>query len=261
MLAARHWQNLGMLALFASMGFGVGPAVRAAHAQAGANDAQVEADAHKALSNKKYANVSISVQGGNAVLRGTVDQYADKVQAEDRIHRVTGVQAVDDEIRVAGPTVEDTVLRDKLAKALASNRVGYGTTAFNAVTLAVKDGIVTLGGTVYGPPDKDAALGLVATTPGVKGIIDNLKVAPLSPMDDQLRLTLERAIYGTPQLQQYALNPDKPIRITVVSGNVTLSGVVDSKADRDIAGIKANSVPGVFKVTNDLEVAGPQPGK
>jgi len=80
-------------------------------------------------------------------------------------------------------------------------------------------------------------------------------------VDDQLRLTLARAIYGTPELQRYALDPAKPIRITVINGNVTLSGVVDSKMDHDIAGFKANSVPGVFKVVNNLEVDGPQPGK
>ena len=50
-------------------------------------------------------------------------------------------------------------------------------------------------------------------------------------MDDRLRVELARVIYGTPQLQKYALDPAKPIRITVVNGNVTLSGVVDSKSD------------------------------
>ena len=58
-----------------------------------------------------------------------------------------------------------------------------------------------------------------------------------------------------------ALDPAKPIRIVVVNGNVTLTGVVDSKMDRDIAGIRANTVPGVFKVVNDLQVAAPQTGK
>jgi osmotically-inducible protein OsmY len=80
-------------------------------------------------------------------------------------------------------------------------------------------------------------------------------------MDDRLRLELARVIYGTPQLQKYALDPAKPIRITVVNGNVTLTGVVDSKMDHDVAGIRANTVPGVFKVVNDLQVAGPEAGK
>ena len=111
---------------------------------------------------------------------------------------------------------------------------------------------------MYGPTDKDSAISLVEHTPGVKDVVDNIEVAPVSPMDDRLRLELARAIYGTPQLQKYAMDPAKPIRITVVNGNVTLTGVVDSKMDRDVAGIKANGVPGVFKVTNDLQVEGSQ---
>jgi hypothetical protein len=101
----------------------------------------------------------------------------------------------------------------------------------------------------------------VGHTPGVKDIVDNLEVAPVSPMDDRLRIELARVIYGTPQLQKYALNPALPIRITVVNGNVTLTGVVDNKMDHDVAGLRANGVPGVFKVVNDLQVAGPQSPK
>jgi hypothetical protein len=75
-------------------------------------------------------------------------------------------------------------------------------------------------------------------------------------MDDRIRLAEARAIYGFPTLNKYAIDPAKPIRITVVNGNVTLTGVVDSQADKDVANIRANSVPGVFKVTNNLEVVG-----
>ena len=125
----------------------------------------------------------------------------------------------------------------------------------------MQNGVVTLGGTVYGPPDKDSALSLVANTPGVKDVVDNIEVAPVSPMDDRLRLQLARVIYGTPQLQKYAMDPAKPIRITVVNGNVTLTGVVDSQADKDVANIRANGVPGVFKVTNNLQVASSSNGR
>jgi hyperosmotically inducible periplasmic protein len=243
----------------AALGLAVPFAASAARAQAN-DDGQVIANVHKALDNKKFANVEVSAQGRSIVLTGTVANYADKEQADNRAHHVGGVKGVDNEIRVAGPSVEDATLRDKLAKELAYDRVGYGTTAFNAITLGVHDGVVTLGGTVYGPTDKASALSLVANTPGVRDVVDDLQVAPLSPMDDQLRLTLARAIYGSPELQKYALDPAKPIRITVVSGNVTLSGVVDSKMDHDLAGIKANSVPGVFKVVNNLEVEGAHSG-
>jgi hyperosmotically inducible protein len=223
--------------------------------------AQVELDVHKALDNKNFQGVTASVHEGDVVLTGTVALYADKEELDRKVHHVHHVKGVDNEVQVDGPVMNDVTMREKLAKRLSYDRVGYGTTPFNDITIGVQDGVVTLGGTVYGPPDKDSAMGLVANTPGVKDIVDNLKVAPVSPMDDQLRIALARAIYGSPQLQKYALDPVKPIRITVVSGQVTLSGVVDNKMDRDIAGIRANSVPGTFKITNNLQVAGPQEGK
>jgi hypothetical protein len=75
-------------------------------------------------------------------------------------------------------------------------------------------------------------------------------------MDDRIRIATARAVYGYPSLNKYSIDPAKPIRITVVNGNVTLSGVVDTQADKDTANIRANGVPGVFKVTNNLQVAG-----
>jgi osmotically-inducible protein OsmY len=73
-------------------------------------------------------------------------------------------------------------------------------------------------------------------------------------MDDQLRLSLHRAIYRYPSLEKYALGVQKPIRIIVKGGHVTLEGVVDSAADKDAAGVSAKGVPGAFSVTNDLQV-------
>ena len=92
--------------------------------------------------------------------------------------------------------------------------------------------------------------------PGVKNVVNEVRVDPLSPMDDRSRIQLFRTIYGFPTLSKYALDPAKPIRISVQNGNVTLYGVVDSQMDKNVAGIRANSVPGIFKVTNDLTVAG-----
>ena len=245
--------------------FGVFPGgVAIARADQG-TDAQIQADVHKALDNKKFQDVAISVHDGDVILRGKVDVYADKEDADRKVHHVHNVKGVDNSIEVAGDgeatPASDIALRDKLAKALSYDRVGYGTTAFNAINIGVQDGVVALSGTVYGPTDKDSALSLVRNTRGVRDVVDNLEVAPVSPMDDELRLRLARTIYGTPQLNKYAIDPAKPIRITVVNGHVTLSGVVDNKMDKDVAGIRANSVSGVFSVANDIQVAGPQSGK
>ncbi|MCU1321182.1 MAG: hypothetical protein JWM43_831 [Acidobacteriaceae bacterium] len=223
---------------------------------AGANDAQIQADVTKALDNKKFKDVKSTVQDGVVTLTGTVDLYSDKEDADKRSHHRKNVKAVQNMIEVAGPSVDDVQLRNKLAEKLAYDRVGYGTTAFNALTIGVQSGVVTLGGIAYGPTDKDSALSLVSNYPGVKDVVDNIEVAPTSPMDDRIRLAEARAIYGAPQLNKYALDPAKPIRITVVNGNVTLSGVVDNQMDKDVANIRANGVPGVFKVVNNLQVAG-----
>ncbi len=227
----------------------------------GPNDPQIQTDITKALDNKRFKDVKASVNNGVVTLTGTVNVYSDKEEADKKVHHRKNVKGVENEIEVAGPAVEDTTLRNKLAEKLAYDRVGYGTTAFNALTIGVQNGVVTLGGVAYGPTDKDSALSLVANYPGVKDVIDNIEVAPTSPMDDRIRLAEARAIYGAPQLNKYAIDPAKPIRITVVNGNVTLSGVVDNQADKDVANIRATGVPGVFKVTNNLQVAGQQGGR
>jgi hyperosmotically inducible periplasmic protein len=224
----------------------------------GSNDSQILTDVTRALDSKRFKDVKASVQNGVVTLTGTVDLYSAKLDADNRAHHRRNVKGVENQITVAGPTVEDTTLRDKLAEKLAYDRVGYGTTAFNAFTIGVQNGTVTLGGTAYGPSDKDSALSLVENYPGVKDVVDNIEVAPVSPMDDQIRLAEARAIYGYPRLNKYAIDPAKPIRITVVNGIVTLSGVVDSQTDKDVANIQANGVPGVFKVVNNLQVVGSQ---
>jgi osmotically-inducible protein OsmY len=219
-------------------------------------DAAIQADVAKALDNKKFSDVKATVQNGVVTLTGTVPVYSVKEDADKKAHHRKNVKGVQNMITVAGPTVEDAALREKLAEKLAYDRVGYGTTAFNALTIGVQNGVVTLGGVAYGPTDKDSALSLVENYPGVKDVVDNIEVAPPSPMDDRIRIAEARAIYGYPSLNKYSIDPAKPIRITVVNGNVTLSGVVDNQADKDTANIRANGVPGVFKVVNDLQVAG-----
>ncbi|RZU40080.1 BON domain-containing protein [Edaphobacter modestus] len=242
-------------ALMAACLIGGALRVPAQTAPSNPQDATIQSDVTKALDNKRFKDVSIAVQNGVVTLRGTVGLYADKEDADKKAHHRRNVKAVENLIEVAGPTVEDVTLRNKLAEKLTYDRVGYGTTAFNAFTIGVQNGVVTLGGVAYGPTDKDSAISLVANFPGVKDVVDNIEVAPVSPMDDRIRLATARAVYGAPQLNKYAIDPAKPIRITVVNGNVTLSGMVDNQGDKDVANIRANGVPGVFKVTNNLQVA------
>jgi osmotically-inducible protein OsmY len=91
--------------------------------------------------------------------------------------------------------------------------------------------------------------------PGVKEVVNNVKVAPVSGFDDRIRKAATRAIYGDSVLNRYAIDPVQPIRIVVDNGKLSLYGTVDSKMDKDIAGIRAGSVFGVFQVQNNLVVA------
>ena len=90
--------------------------------------------------------------------------------------------------------------------------------------------------------------------PGVKDVIDNIKVSPVSGFDDRIRISALRAIYRDPVLGRYASDPAKPIRIVVDNGKLSLYGTVASTMDKQIAGIRANQIFGVFKVENNLEV-------
>jgi hyperosmotically inducible periplasmic protein len=114
---------------------------------------------------------------------------------------------------------------------------------------------VTLLGQVVNPTLKSDAENAVKRIEGVEKVINQIEVLPPSPMDDQLRRRLFRAIYGYPALQRYALPTIKPIRIIVKNGHATLEGVVDTDSDKNLVGIRANGVSGLFSVTNNLVVA------
>jgi len=224
-------------------------------------DSSVTNDVMKRLDKKPFKNVKATVDNNGIVtLSGTVDLYEYKMDADKRTHKVKGVSAVRNEIEVAGPSLPDAELQQKLVEKLQYDRVGYGN-LFNAISVSVENGVTTLGGHARTDVDKDSALALVSTCPGVKDVVDEIEVDPVSIMDDQTRLAVARAVYGTGALQKYAIDPAKPIRISVQNGHVELSGVVDSQADKDLANIKANQVPGVFSVKNDLQVAGTAAGE
>ena len=115
-------------------------------------------------------------------------------------------------------------------------------------------GVVTLSGQVTWPVVKSDAEHAVKKIPGVTQVVDNIKVLPLSPLDNQIRRAEYRAIFGFGSLYRYAMGAVPSIHIIVDNGHVTLVGVVDNEADKNMANIRANGVPGVFSVTNDLRV-------
>ena len=125
---------------------------------------------------------------------------------------------------------------------------------FDNIAYKVDGYTVTLLGQVVRPTLKSDAENAVKHIEGVEKVDNQIEVLPLSPMDDRLRLELYRAVYGYPALEKYALGVQKPIRIIVKNGHVTLEGVVDNEGDKNLAGLRANGVSGTFSMTNNLQV-------
>jgi osmotically-inducible protein OsmY len=151
--------------------------------------------------------------------------------------------------------VPDEQLEQKLATKLRYVRVGYDNT-FDYFALGVKDGVVTVEGQDRTGVGRDEAFAEIANMPGVKDVVNNVSVEPVSQFDDGLRLRAMRAIYRDSVLSKYAMDPARPIRIIVANGHVTLYGSVDSKMDKEVAGIRANQIFGAFTVQNNLVVEG-----
>jgi hyperosmotically inducible protein len=124
---------------------------------------------------------------------------------------------------------------------------------FDYIAYKVDGPTVTLLGAVVRPTTKSDAENAVKHIEGVEKVDNQIETLPPSPMDDGLRIRLYHEIYGYPALEKYALGVQKPIRIIVKMGRVTLEGVVDNETDKNLAGVRANSVPGIFSVTNNLQ--------
>ena len=187
--------------------------------------------------------------------------------------------------QAAAPSDAQQQAMVKLAEAVRKQIVTntqYG--VFDFIHFAIKGGdTVILRGQASRPLLKSSLESSIKRIPGVKSVVNEIEVLPLSPNDDRIRAAVYRSIYGWGPLQRYTSNrgsaarignnsvarqaggitADPPfgwhaIHIIVKNGNVTLAGVVDNEGDLALAGIRANMVPGVFSVDNDLQVAGKQ---
>jgi hyperosmotically inducible periplasmic protein len=226
----------------------------AAQTAASRYDNQIETKVTQKLASKsQFGNVQASAEDGIVTLTGTVDLYQRKLDAAKLARKIAEVQGVRNLISVNGPSVTDAQLEQKLGKKLTYVRVGYDNT-FDYFALGVKDGVVTVEGEDRTGVGREEALADIANMPGVKDVVDNISVEPVSPFDDGLRLRALRAIYRDPVLSKYAMDPAHPIRIIVANGHVTLYGSVENAMDKNIAGVRAGQIPGAFSVDNKLQI-------
>jgi hyperosmotically inducible protein len=131
----------------------------------------------------------------------------------------------------------------------------YG--VFDDLAFRVEGAKVTLLGQVTRPTLKSDAGNVTKRVEGVTEVDNQIEVLPLSPMDDQIRMAEYRAIFGDPVLStRYGYRAVPSIHILVKNGKVTLEGVVANQGDKNLIGVRANGVPNVFAVTNNLQVEG-----
>jgi hyperosmotically inducible protein len=127
-------------------------------------------------------------------------------------------------------------------------------TIWDWLAFRVNGSTVELLGDVYSLGLKRDAVNSVKHIEGVEKVIDHINELPPSPMDDRIRHQVARAIFSFGSLSRYSWSAVPSIHIVVNGGRVRLEGVVDSEQDKNIAGLRANQVPGVFQVTNNLRV-------
>lgn len=202
---------------------------------------------------KEFRNLQASVDDGIVTLTGSVEVYQQKLDAAKKVRKMDKVQGVRNLIAVSS-TVPDAQLTAQLDRKLYFDRIGYGN-QFNYMTASVQDGVATLSGETRTDVDRDSALWIASNMPGVKEVVNDIRVAPVSNFDDDIRLRALRVIYRDPVLDRYASDPAAPIRIVVNNGKLSLYGTVENTMDKNVAGIRAGEIPGVFSVENNLEVA------
>jgi hyperosmotically inducible periplasmic protein len=222
---------------------------------AGRYDQSIQTKVTEELAAKgEFRNVQTMVEDGIVTLSGSVELYQQKLDAAKKVRKTAEVQGVRNLIAVEGKSVSDAELAAQLDRKLYYDRVGYDV-AFNYITASVENGNVTLIGDARMQVAADSALALTGRMPGVKDVFNDIRVAPTSIFDDQIRVKALRVIYRDPVLSRYAIDPARPIRILVENGHISLDGVVATQMDKNVAGIRANQVFGAFSVKNNLEVA------
>jgi hyperosmotically inducible protein len=131
-------------------------------------------------------------------------------------------------------------------------------TLWDDISFRVENGSVELLGSVNQPYKKSDLQKIIQHVPGVSAVTNEIKVLPLSPMDDRLRLQVARAIYRDPTLSRYGMGAVPAIHIIVDNGRVTLTGAVNSAMEKQIAGMRASGAGlGFGPVVNNITVENP----
>ena len=214
------------------------------------SESALQAQVTKRLRDANFDSITATVQGQVATLTGVVDRAAKAEKAYQVAKKTAGVREVTDRIEIQ-PGRPDAAIAQDLTHEIRLYPF-YG--IFDLVQGDVHDGVVTLRGAVRQPVQKTDYERLAKQVAGVKGVKNELEILPLSNYDDQIRLRVARAIYGSTLGTRYGNQALPPIHIIVKNGEVRLEGVVLNQLDKTLAGNAARFAATFFKLENNLQV-------
>ena len=208
-----------------------------------------------------FDNLAYQINGGTVTLYGEVVRSSTRSDAAGRVKRLAGVTHVVNNIKVLPLSSFDDRIRRATYRSIAQMgglyRYLQGTNP--SLHIVVDNGHVTLEGVVSGSGDRNLAYMAANRVSGVTRVVNNIKVLPLSGFDDDIRRATYRSIARMGGLYRYLQGTNPSLHIVVDRGHVALQGVVSNSADRNLAYMAANRVPGVFSVQNNLRVEGEEP--
>jgi len=191
-----------------------------------------------------------SIKDGVVTLYGFVSSYMEKDAAEKAAKRVQGVRAVANDLEIKPNFTRSDA---EIARDIVHNMANHIFLPAHKITVTVRDGMVTLEGSVDWRYQKQLAGDRAKTVRGVMGINNNIVVRP-SVSGVNIRNTIEKA------LKRNALIDARGVKVEVDGAHVVLSGKVRSWAEKEEADQAAWCAPGVWSVDNQIEVAEPDTG-
>jgi hyperosmotically inducible protein len=221
-------------------------------AKAPTSDAALQAELTQRLRDANFDSITVDVNDRMATLTGTVDRLAKAERAARLARKVNGLSQVANHIAVRSARTDDQIAADVTHEI----RLFPFYDIFDLVNGDVKDGVVTLRGAVRLPQRFHDYENLAKQVSGVKAVKNELEVLPTSTFDDQIRLRVARAIYGSSALgTRYGYRALPSIHIIVKNGNVRLEGVVLNELDRALADRAARFAATYFQLENNLKVS------
>jgi len=192
------------------------------------------------------AHIGVVADKGVITITGHVKSYAEKRLVEETAARVTGVQAVADEIAVRLP-VDKKHADDEIAERAVKMVSWDALIPPNGIKVVVQHGLVTLTGDVDWYYQRAAAEHDVHKLGGVLGIVNRIAVRPCVSASD-VHIKIENALRRKADLDASS------ITVEAKGSKVVLGGLVRTRGERTLAERAAWSAPGVTQVEDHIRI-------